>query len=137
MVHDIIYGSPLGNPPPLSTIFLPPNLTSAYIHPKLIDQELLAEVSTNCMSGPFTLKEALIFGGSFCSSPVSLMEKVSGDGNWQIIRHLCEHDSKGHSTNDWLDSDEFPTSYFMALWVSQFVHMNVIFMLAHSHLLVP
>jgi len=45
LVHDITYGSPIGNPPPLSMSFLPSNLPSANIPPELIDQELAVEVA--------------------------------------------------------------------------------------------
>ena len=45
LLHDLTYGSPIGNPPPLSKKFLPKNLPSANIHSALIDQELLAEVA--------------------------------------------------------------------------------------------
>src|SRR5882672_2459519 len=124
LVHDLMYGSPIGNPPPLSKIFLPNNLTSANIHPILIDQELLSEVSTSRMSGPFTIAQASdIFGGPFRSSPVGLIEKIAGDGIWCMICHLSKRDEDGQSTNSWIDSDEFPTTYFAASWVCQFVSL--------------
>jgi len=34
---------------------------------------------------------------------------------------LVKWDEAGHSTNGWIDSDEFPTIYFAASWVVQFV----------------
>ena len=91
LVHDITYGFPIDNPPPLSRIFLPPNLVSAHIHPEIIEQELLDEVATNRMSGPFTIEQAsIIFGGPFRLSPVGLIKKIPGDGIWQMIRHLSK-----------------------------------------------
>jgi len=76
LVHDITYSIPIGSPPPLSDCFLPPNLTSANVLPKLIDKELLAEVSSCYMSGPFTTEQAsVIFNGPICSSLVGLVEK--------------------------------------------------------------
>ena len=36
LVHGITYGFPIGNPPPLSRIFLPPNLVSGHVHPEII-----------------------------------------------------------------------------------------------------
>jgi len=54
LVHNIIYGFPIGNPPPLNHTFLPPNLLTANIWPEVIDQELAEEVFTRQMSGPFT-----------------------------------------------------------------------------------
>ena len=58
LVHDLTYRSPIGNPPPLSKSFLPPNLSSENIHPGLIDQELCTEVVASHMSGPFTIMQA-------------------------------------------------------------------------------
>jgi len=77
LMHDISHSSPIGNPPPLSSIFLPNNLSSATLHPEIIDQELCSEVLSGCMSGPFSVLQAFtIFGGFFCSSPVGLVENV-------------------------------------------------------------
>jgi len=91
LVHDITYSSPIGNPPPLSRIFLPPNLASAHIHPEIIKQELLDKVAANSMAVPFTIEQAsIIFGGPFQSSPVGLIKKIPGDGIWQMIRHLSK-----------------------------------------------
>src|SRR5882672_5641209 len=44
LVHNLTYGSPIGNPPPLLSTFLPTNLSLADLHPALIDQELSNEV---------------------------------------------------------------------------------------------
>ena len=58
IVHDIKFRSPIGNPPPLSTTFLPQNLPSTDLFPNIIDCELLEEMAANRMSGPFTEEEA-------------------------------------------------------------------------------
>src|SRR5882724_11913526 len=109
LIHDISYSSPIGYPPSLSSIFLPHNLSSAALYPDLIDKELETEVHTHCMSGPFTITKAIsIFGSPFCSSPVGLVEKVTSNGIWRMIRHLSKHNSNGDSTNGWIDSDKFP-----------------------------
>jgi len=122
LVHDITYSSPIGNPPLLSCTFLPPNLSSANIHPNLIDLELASEVTTSRMSGPFSPVEAtIIFGSFYHSSLVGLVKKVPSDNVWCMIWHLSKREEDGQSTNDWLDSDDFPTSYFTASWVAQFV----------------
>jgi len=126
LVHDITYGSPIGNPPPLIHSFLPANLPSALIHPDLIDAELLDEVAANHMS-LFTLLEASsIFAGPFHSSPVGLVKKISGDGVWRMIRHLSKCNEDGNSTNGWLDSNEFPTTYFATSWVCQYVILSTV-----------
>ena len=127
LVHDITYGSPIGNPPPLTCTFLPNNLPSANIRPDIIDQELLGETASGRMSGPFTIDQAtIIFNGFFRCSPVGLVEKTPGDSNWRMIRHLSKQDATGCSTNDWIDSDDFPTTYFTASWVAQFVSATLV-----------
>ena len=132
LVHNITYGSPIGNPLPLSMSFLPSNLPSANIRPKIIDQELVVEVAARWMSGPFTVSEATeIFSGFFCCSPVGLVEKVPGDGNWCMIRHLSKQDSNRNSTNDWLNSDDFPTTYFTSTLATQFVSFSLLFTPLH------
>jgi len=55
LAHDIHYSSPIGNPPPLSKIFLPMNLPSTNLHPEIINQELLTEVAASRMSSPFSV----------------------------------------------------------------------------------
>src|SRR5882672_10247559 len=84
------------------------------------------------MSGLFTLlKASSIFAGPFHSSPVGLVEKIPGDGVWRMIRHLSKCDEDGNSTNGWLDSNEFPTTYFAASWVCQYVslcHLDLLFL---------
>jgi len=52
---------------------------------------------------------------------VGLVEKVDGDGNWRMIRHLSKIDNLGFSTNDTLNSDNFPTAYFSASHVAEWV----------------
>ena len=71
---------------------------------------------------PFTLEQAsVIFDAPFHSLPLGLVEKVPGDGQWRIIRHLSKQDDEGQSTNAWVDSDEFPTVYFAASRVCHYV----------------
>ena len=122
LVHDITFGSPIGNPPPLTHTFIPPNLASANIQPEIINKELLDEVATSHMSGPFSTHDAhQIFKGHFRTSPVGLVEKVEGDRNWRMIRHLLKMDDLGFSTNDALNSDDFLTVYFSASHIAEWV----------------
>ena len=125
LVHDITHGLPIGNPPPLLRTFIPDNLSSANVRPDIIRDELREETAAGRMSGPFSIEEAhIIFNGHFRTSPIGLVEKVPGDGKWRMIQHLSKTDSDGISTNLTLDSDNFPTTYFLAAdvaaWVSTF-----------------
>ena len=79
------------------------------------------------MSGPFSVDEAhIIFNGHFRTSPVGLVEKVLGNGNWRMIRHLSKTNHLGFSTNDALDSHDFPTLFFSAAHVAELVCVSPI-----------
>ena len=66
LIHNIIHGSPIGNPPPLTSTFLLQNLPSASLYPELIDEELLKELHARQISRPYSIKEAhIIFCGHF------------------------------------------------------------------------
>jgi hypothetical protein len=124
---SITFGSPIGNPPPLLHTFIPKNLTSATLLPDIIENELLNETASGRMTGPFSVEEAhIIFNGHFRTSPVGLVEKVPGDGNWQMIRHLSKMDHLGFSTNDALDLHDFPTLLFSAAHVAELVRVSPI-----------
>ena len=115
LVNDIIYGSPIGNPPPLMHTFTPPNLP-ANLNPMYIDCELKTEVDAGRMSGPFSIEDVhLIFRGHFRTSPLGLVEKPGKPGALRLICHLSKCDHNGESTNRWLDSDDFPTRWYSAV----------------------
>ena len=74
LMHDLTYGSPIGNLPPLTSMFLLWNLSSADLHPQLIDQELVTKVAAGHMSGLFTPDQAAtIFGGFLVASSVACL----------------------------------------------------------------
>ena len=122
LIKDITFGSPIGNPPPLSKTFLLQNLPLAALYPHLIDNELQTETQAHRMSGPYTINQAhTIFCGHFHTSPVGLVEKHPRDGIWRMIRHLSKQDDEGCSTNGWVDSNNFPTFYYPAATVVAYV----------------
>jgi len=93
LVNDIIYSSPIGNPPPLMHTFTPPNLP-ANLNPMYIDCELKTEVDAGRMSGPFSIEDVhLIFRGHFRTSPLSLVEKPGKSGALRLICHLSKCDT--------------------------------------------
>jgi len=62
------------------------------------------------MSGPFSNSQAdSIFGGHFCTSPLSLIEKDPGSSKWHMICHLSKEGEHRESMNGWLNSNDFPT----------------------------
>jgi hypothetical protein len=123
LVHDLRYGSPIGNPPPLTETFIPPNMPSAYQFPSIISSSLAEEVAANRVSGPFTVLEAhMIFKGHFRTAPLGLVEKEPGSGELRkkqpdpsqlrMIRNHSACDPRGVSTNDWLDTHAEPTTWY-------------------------
>jgi len=122
LVNDIIFGSPIGNPPPLHHTFIPDNLPSTTSLPDIIDHEIASELATNQMSGPFSICQAhTIFRGHFRTSPLSLVEKDPGSEKWRAICHLFKEDAHGDSTNGWLNPNEFPTKYYSTSMTADFV----------------
>ena len=76
LVHDLSFGSPIGNLPPIDFTFIPNNLPSTNIQPEYITNLITEEVAASCMDGPFTIEEAhYIYGGHFQTCPLGLVEK--------------------------------------------------------------
>ncbi|KAF8521751.1 hypothetical protein BU17DRAFT_87649 [Hysterangium stoloniferum] len=50
LVYDMIHGSPIGNPPPLTSTFIPPNLPSAGLDPQFLLQHVQEEIHLGQMS---------------------------------------------------------------------------------------
>jgi len=56
--------------------------------PLIINAEIYAELAAKRMSGPFSITQAhTIFGGHFCTSPLSLVEKDPGFRKWCMIHY--------------------------------------------------
>src|SRR5882724_1883565 len=76
LVHNLTYGSPIGNLPPLSHTFIPNNLGLADIDPAYMDSFLAEEVTSSHMDGPFTVNYShQIFNGHLQMAPLSFVEK--------------------------------------------------------------
>jgi len=83
----------------------------------LIAEEVLA----GCMDGPFSIEEAhIIYGRHFRTCPLGLVEKP-GLVDLHMIHHFSKEDLFGHSTNSWLNLDDFPTRWFTACQTADFV----------------
>ena len=120
LVHDLSFGSPIGNLPHINFTFIPNNLPSAKIRPEYITNLINEEVTTGCMDGPFTVDEAqCIYGGHFRTCPLWLVDKP-GSKDLRMIRHFSKEDQFGQSMNSWVDSDNFPTCWFTAATVASF-----------------
>lgn len=137
LVYDIKHGSPLGNPTPLTHTTIFPNLKSVNDNPAVVDVHLEEEIALGRVSGPFTIEEANFMFGHFKNTPLGLVEKEPGSGKYRIIRHGSKKDSFGISTNDTLNSDDFPTTWHSAWNVASYVSLSFAHLLplhfAHRH----
>jgi len=124
LVHDITYGTPIGNPPLLMHTFIPDNLKSANINPTYMDTFIQEELDAGHFNSLFTIQEAhLIFGGHFCTAPLSFVEKPSSI----VLRLICHHskeDGFSQSTNGWLDPPVDATRFYMATNAADFVSLT-------------
>ena len=100
LVHDLIHGSPIGAPAPLTHTTVMPNLMSARLHPNMVAEYISEEVALRHMSGPFTLEEThLIFKGHFHTVLVGLVKKDPTKGTFRMIQHFLKEDEFGVSVN--------------------------------------
>ena len=124
LVHDLIHGSPIGAPAPLTHMTIMPNLMSARLQPDVVTGYITKEVVLGHMSGPFTLEETHhIFKGHFRTVPVGLVEKDPTKGTFQMIQHFSKEDELGVSVNSQLDSDDFPTRWHSAYTMADYVRL--------------
>ncbi len=80
-----------------------PNLTSAFVHPEVIDRVLAKEVSLGRIAGPFSSPP---FSHLQCSG-LGLVPKDGAD--WRLIFHLSA--PEGASVNDSIPADDFSLRY--------------------------
>lgn len=80
------------------------------------------QVKLRRMSGPWsqTAVEYLL-GGPFMSSPIFLIDKAGSPGKLRLIQDCSFENEDGFSVNDFIDSDNFPTTWGTAAEVAQIV----------------
>ncbi|KAF8503143.1 hypothetical protein JB92DRAFT_3123482 [Gautieria morchelliformis] len=86
------------------------------LNPQFVSDDMASKLAAGRLSSLFTVSKAhTIFGGHFRTSTLGLVPKHGKDPNTlQLIRHLSKKDSQGYSTNDWLDSDDFPMKWALS-----------------------
>lgn len=112
--HKISHGFPLGDLPPITETYTPPNHFSVDEHIPAILEYFASEVALQRMSGPYTLSEVETILGPFRSSPIQVAIIPGEDGKpdkKRICRNLSFKGSPGISINDMLNSDDFPTRW--------------------------
>lgn len=102
LVHDIRYGSPIGNPPHLFKTFIPNNnMPSAIDHSDVIDKYISDEIVAGSVTGGLSIEDAhTFFGGHFRTAPMGVVEQ---NNKFRTAHNLSALDSDGYSTNSFLD----------------------------------
>lgn len=96
LLSHLTYGFDIGYQGPQRDVRAP-NLSSASVHPEVIDNHLSKECGAGRMAGPFTTPP---FHPFHCSG-LGVVPKQ--DGSWQVITHLSAPD--GLSINDHIDPE--------------------------------
>ena len=110
--HKLTHGFPLGKLPLLKESFTPGNLASAAVYNEFIASYIADEVSLSRFSGPFSKATLESKIGFFRSSPIQVAAKPSPNGpKLRCCRNLSYRGKSGHSVNDDIDSDEYPTRW--------------------------
>ena len=134
LIHDLKFGSPISNPPSISFTFIPKNLPSAEINHDYIMNLIAKEVSAGCMDGPYLVGEAhVIYGSHFHTCPLGLVERP-GSVDLRMIHHFLKEDQFGHSTNSWLDLDDFLTKWFTACQMAEFMSLRSFIIFAPTYM---
>lgn len=100
------------------------NHSSCTEYMDFIEDYLDDELAAGRMSGPFTQEEAKKILGHFQSSPLTVSIQPQGPGEPDKLR-LCRNLSKSSklhlSTNDYIDTDDFPTRFGSAAEVAEII----------------
>jgi hypothetical protein len=139
LMRNLCNGFPMGEFLPLkeSVIFLNHPLCLKYDKQILI--YLQEEVTAQRMHGPFSQEEMEdIMKGPFQSSPIIIDIQPQLDGapdKLRMCRHLSKHDRFHPSTNDFVDSSKFPTSFGSVSKVADIVSPSLFFL--HAACMLP
>ena len=126
LVHDITYGTLIGNPPPLTHIFIPSNLKSADVDTMYMNNFIQEELDAGRFNGPFSVDEAHeIFSGHFHTAPLGFIEKP-GSTTLHLIHHHSKINLYGDSTNNRLDPTIDATRFYTAADAANFVSIQLL-----------
>lgn len=119
------YGFPIGDFDPLKKTYTPRNHSSAYEHIDFIRNYVTEQVSLQRMSGPYTLREVQTkLGSHFMTSPLGVVDKAGSPGKFRLIQSCSFKNEDGFSVNDFIDSNNFPTTWGTAAEVAQIVSIS-------------
>ncbi len=114
----------MGDFPTLSQTIIFPNYVSDPAHTTFIDLYFEEEVATGRMSGPFSQEMVEEILGPFQCSPCSVNTQNQGPGEppkLRVVHNLSKGSKLNPSTNDYINSEIFPTRFGSAADVAKIV----------------
>ncbi len=124
LVQKLCNGFPMGDFPPLQHTIIFPNRTSSPRHKAFIDDYLQEEADAGRMSGSFSHSEVEAILGPFQCSPLSVNIQEQGPGEepkLRVVRNLSKGTKDIPSTNDYIDTENFPMRFGSAAQVADIV----------------
>ncbi len=124
LVQKLHNSFPMGDFPPLQRTVIFPNRTSSPEHKAFIDNYLQEEAEVGRMSGPISRSEVKTILRPFQCSPLSV--NVQGQApeeepKLHVVRNLSKGTKDIPSTNDYIDTENFPTRFSSAAQVADIV----------------
>lgn len=125
LVRNLCNGFPMEEFPHLTSSVIFKNHPSFSVYKLVICEYLESEVVAHRMSGPLVYEEMFdLMKGPFQSLPLIVDVQVQpgkAPDKLRICRHLSKHDKWHLSTNNYIDTDKFPTHFGSASKVANLV----------------
>jgi hypothetical protein len=126
LTYKLRNGFPIGHDlTPLTSSYTSNNLPGAEIFKDVCDEYVAEELTKGRYSGPFSHEELYAKIGHFRSSPLQVVVKKGTNGDpdkYCVCRHLSYAGLMGHSVNDEIDTEDYPTEWGTASEFADIVH---------------
>lgn len=109
---------------PLTASYTPNNLPRANLFKQVCNDYITEELIKGRYLGPYSHDQLFAMIGHFRSSPLQVVVKKGVDSSpdkFRVCQHLSYSESMGHSVNNEIDSDSYPTKWGMAAEFAEIV----------------
>lgn len=115
-------GFPMGDFEKLTRTYTPNNRFRDPRHTQFVLEYIGEQVQLRRMSGPYPqAKVEEILGGPFMSAPLAVIDKAGSPGKFRLIQDCSYKNADGFSMNDFINPENFPTTWGTASDVAQIV----------------
>lgn len=115
-------GFPIGEFDTLTRSYTPNNYFRDPKHLAFALEYVQEQVALGRMTGPYTQSQVEeVLGGPFKSAPLSAIDKAGSPGKLRLIQNCSFKHEDGVSMNDFIDPEEYPTTWGTASEVAQIV----------------